>query len=359
MSAQLQITHPRDGDVLNRHDGTETEEEILVPVRGTARGMATVDVNGTQVPVTNGEFACEVALSKKRSAIVATAGADRHEITVLWTRGSRKRYRFSLDDNILFLRDLGLHPEEYNSIFDHWYLGFWRQMHQEYGTKVHVNIYYQTEGFDLTQMPDKWRDEWQENAWWLHLSFHALQNEPNRIYRNATYAQMAHDYDLVCGHIRRFAGNEVISNTTTVHWAECPRGAAVALRDRGIENLIGLFWVRNGACNTGYYHCPEHCEYCHSRDAWHDTDTGLTFVSCDAVVNGLAVEQIGPHLDEREASAHTCEMIELLIHEQYFRKDLERYYQPTIKNKARTAIEWVAQRGYEPVFWGDGHLGMV
>ncbi len=357
MTQPLRITHPHDGDVLNRHDGVETETRIMVPVRGTCPTGAAVTVNGENAHVQGNEFACTVQLTRKRETLTARCGDAEDEILVWWNKGSLKRFRFSIDDNILWLKDLGTHPEDYASLFDHWYLEFWRQMHEETGTKVHINIYYQTEGFDLTQMPEKWKEEFQANAWWLHLSFHALQNEPNRIYRNATYAQMAHDYDLVCGHIRRFAGNEVISNTTTVHWAECPKDAVIALRDRGIERLIGLFWVRDGVCNTGYYFPPDQCDYCHSRDAWYDRETGLHFVSCDAVVNGLEVEQIYPHLDEREQSPHTCEMIELLIHEQYFRKDLERYYQPTIEDKVRTALKWVTDRHYEPVFWGDGFLG--
>ena len=356
MSDKLRITQPRDGDVLNRHDGIESETEILVPVRGVAPSGSKVSVNGVEAPTEGGEFSCTVPLSKRKNSIAAGAGDERDEVLVWWDQGSRKRYRFSLDDNILFLRDLGLHAEEYDSVFDHPYLGFWRQMHDQYGAKIHINIYYQTEGFDLTQMPAKWKEEWQENSWWLRLSFHALQDSPNRIYRNATYAQMAHDYDLVCGHIRRFAGNELISNTTTVHWAECPADAIVALRDRGIERLIGLFWVRNGVCTTGYYLPPEQCDYCHSRDAWYDRRTGLLFISCDAVVNGLEVEAIEPHLDGQAGSPHTSEMIELLIHEQYFREETG-IYQPTIKEKVKTALRWVTDHGYEPVFWGDGFLG--
>ena len=356
MPAELRISQPHHGDVLNRHDGIETDDQIMVPVRGVAPAGEKVSVNGVAALVEGGEFSCTVPLSEKRNVIMAESSDATDEILVWWHKGSRKRFRFSVDDNILFLKDLGLHPNDYDSLFEHWYLGFWRQMHEEFGAKIHINIYYQTEGFDLTQMPEKWKGEWQENSWWLRLSFHGLQNEPARIYRNATYAQMAHDYDLVCGHIRRFAGNEVITNTTTVHWAECPKDAIIALRDRGIERLIGLFWVRDGVCNTGYYLSPEQCEYCHSRDAWYDSETGLLFITCDAVVNSLQVEQIGPHLDEREASPHTGEMIELLIHEQYFWEQTG-IYQPTITEKVRTALRWVTERGYEPVFWGDGFLG--
>ena len=74
------------------------------------------------------------------------------------------------------------------------------------------------------------------------------------------------------------------------------------------------------------------------------------------MVNALEVEQIAPHLERRAASPHTGELIELLIHEQYFRKELP-YYQPTVQEKVRVAFEWVTAHGYEPVFWSDGFLG--
>jgi hypothetical protein len=75
------------------------------------------------------------------------------------------------------------------------------------------------------------------------------------------------------------------------------------------------------------------------------------------VVNSFSVEQIAPLLEKRTASPHTGELVELLIHEQYFRKELD-LYQPTILDKVRIAIQWVTDHGYEPVFWSDGFLGI-
>mgnify|MGYP000891231797 CR=1 FL=1 len=354
----LQITFPRDGDVLTRHDGAESPDGLSITVKGTAPAGSKVLVNNIEAERSGDAFSCALRIAAQRTCIVAEADGTRVESEVFWNKGSRKRYRFSVDDNIQFLKDLGLNPQSYPSLFDHWYLAFWREMHEKYGAKIHINIYYQTDGFDLSQMPDTWKDEWRANAAWLHLSFHALQDKPDRPYRNARYAQMAHDYDLVCGHIRRFAGNEVLSNTTTVHWAECTKDAALALHDRGIENLIGIFSVHNGACTTGYYFAPEQCTYMDSRPAWHDRGTGLTFIPCAMVVNSFAVEEIAPLLDKRAASPHTGELVELLIHEQYFRKDLD-LYQPTVLEKVRTALQWVTDHGYEPVFWSDGFLGTL
>jgi hypothetical protein len=358
MGAELKIIQPADGDVLNHHDGVETADALRITVRGKVQGGSAVTVNGAPASVSGDTFLCDVTLLRRRNVVIAESRGERDEILVWWDRGSVKRYRFSVDDNIEFLKDLGLNPGAYASLFDHWYLAFWREMHRQYGTKIHINIYYQTEGFDLTQMPDKWKEEWQENATWLHLSFHALQDRPERPYRNATYMQLAHDYDLVCGHIRRFAGNEVLTKTTTIHWAECQKEAGAALRDRGIEQLIGLFWVQGyeGPCTTGYYLSREQCEHCDSRGAWFDRETGLMFIRCTSVVNAIEVEKIASHLDERTSMPQTAEMVELLIHEQYFRKELS-YYQPTAMEKVRAALDWVSVKGYKPVFWSDGFLG--
>ena len=359
MKSMLKITEPRTGDVLNRHDGDESGGSIVIAARGTCPPGSPVEVNGCPAVVCGTGFECRVPLSRRENRVVAQTADLWDEIVVHWNRGSRKRFRFSVDDNIEFLKDLGLDPDRYPSLFDHWYLGFWRDMHREYGAKIHLNIYYQTAGFDLTQMPDGWKAEWQENASWLHLSFHALQDQPDRPYRNARYAQLAHDYDLVCGQIRRFAGNEVLTNTTTLHWAECPRDAALALRDRGIERLVALFDVQGyeGACTTGYYLSREQCAYCDTRNAWRDAETGLTFIRCTAVVNALTVEDIPRVLDPRTATPQTQDMLELLIHEQYFRRELH-YYQPTVMDKVRTALRWAVEHGYEPVFWSDGYLGV-
>lgn len=349
---KLEILFPRHGDVLTRHDGKEDDESLTITVRGRAPQGAEVFVNGLAADRQEDAFSCALRITECHTRITVKAAETQAECRVFWAQASQKRYRFSSDDNIQFLKDLALHPEAYPSLFDHWYLAFWREMHETYGAKIHLNIYYQTDGFDLTQMPDIWKEEWRANASWLHLSFHALQDKPDRPYRNASYTQMAHDYDLVCGHIRRFAGNEVISTTTTVHWAECPKPAVTALRDRGIETLIGLFGDRDGFYTTKYYLTPEQSRHCDSRPAWHDHDTGITFIPCAVVVNAFSVEDIPTKLDAREASPHTAEWIELLIHEQYFREELP-HYQPDIMDKVRAALNWVAERGYVPVFWSE------
>ena len=108
---------------------------------------------------------------------------------VLWDRNSFPRYRLSTDDNILFLRDIARHADTYRSIFENPYLAFWHEMRVKYGIKIHFNIYYEADGFNLSQMPDKFRAEWQANANWIQLSMHARSNEPDRPYLHASAEQ--------------------------------------------------------------------------------------------------------------------------------------------------------------------------
>jgi hypothetical protein len=361
--ANFRITAPWDGDILNRHDGAETAEALVVEVGGVAPEGAQVSVNGAPAQVQGSSFRCSVALRQRSNKITAVAKRGRarleDSLTVLWDKGSRPRYRFSVDDNIQFLRDLARDQDRYASLFDHWYLGFWRQMHEEFGAKIHLNIYYQTvtQDFTLRQMPEKWKGEWEANSGWLHLSFHARQDKPDRIYRDASYERMAADYDLVVGEIKRFAGESVLSKATTVHWAEAPREACRALYDRGIRVLIAIFRREfDGECTTGYYLPTEVKDHGNDRDCYYDPETDLIFVTEDATVNDLRVEEVEPWLDRQAASPHTGELMELLIHEQYFRKELP-YFQPEVQEKVIRALRWVTDRGYQPVFWGDGFLG--
>ena len=59
-----------------------------------------------------------------------------------------------------------------------------------------------------------------------------------------------------------------------------------------------------------------------------------------------------PRLEEIAADPHQAEILELMIHEQYFHPDYVAY-EPDYRQRVERAIEWVSRRGYKPVFYGD------
>jgi sugar lactone lactonase YvrE len=353
----LRILDPPDGAILNRHDGQPTAGGLRVWVEGAGPAGAAVRINGAQAEVRDGRFRAPVVLRERETRILAEApGGLRDAIVVLWDRDSVPRYRFSVDDNIRFLKDLAEHAANYRSIFDNPYLGFWRTMHDKYGAKIHFNIYYQTQGFNLSQMPVKYREEWQQNAGWIRLTFHARANEPDRPYLEASAEEIREDYRLVTREIERFAGKELLSPFTTVHWGTTTLAGARALRAEGVRGLAGYFEARDELPTVCYYLPLERWRYLMGRDYWKDTREDLLFIRHDIVVNTVPLEKIVPHLERVAADPHQSEVLELMIHEQYFYPDYVAY-EPDFRQRVERALQWVTQRGYKPVFYKDGFLG--
>ena len=357
-SKPLRITDPVDGAILNRHDGEAVSGGLRIAVRGTIQGAGPVRVNGAPVSVENGRFATSLTLKARETRIVAEAsGGRRDEAVVLWDRDSFPRYRFSTDDNIWFLRDIARHADTYHSIFDNPYLAFWRAMHEKYGTKIHFNIYYQTQGFNLSQMPDKFRPEWQANASWIHLGMHARGNDPDRPYLHASGQQVRADYRLIDHEIERFAGKSLTCSEMTVHWGEIPREGIQALREEGVKTQVAYFIANpDGLALASLYVPLDQWRYLSGHDYWKDRQLDVILVRHDMVINMFALPDIIPNLERLAADPHQSEVIELMIHEQYFYPDYVAY-EPDYRQRVETAIRWVTEKGYKPVFYNDGFLG--
>jgi len=343
----VRITEPPDGAILNRHDGTDVANGLRIVVKGHAGGAREVRVNGIAATVSGGEFQARMTLTKAETRITAEAGPARHSVLVLWDRDSYPRYRFSTDTNIWFLRDIARNQARYKSLFENPYLAFWLQMHRKYGTKVQFNIYYETDGFNLTQMPDKYKPEWRRNRDWMRLTFHARADKPDQPYIHATAEKIRGDYRLVTREIERFAGRELQSDITTVHWGETTREGARALHAEGIRAMPGYFLLADGKPNVSYYLDAEQVRYLMGRNYWKDTQEDLIFVKHNIIINTVPLEKIVPHLEKVVADPHQSELLELMIHEQYFYPDYVNY-EADYRQRVERAIEFVTRKGYKP-----------
>lgn len=370
----IKIVEPIDGTILNRNDGKVTSEGLEITVKGIiSKKYDKIWVNENEAEINGSTFICRVMLKNVENRVVAFARGPSDEprcsdvITVLWDKNSIKRYRFSVDDCIISLKDLALNAQKYHSIFDNEFLSFWKEVHDKYGTKIHFNIFYQTDGFNLSEMPSKYKSEWLENRDWLRLTFHALQEKPDLPYRNATYIEMKHDYLLVSREIERFAGRELLSSFTTIHWGEAPVEACIALRNYGIKGLVGYFtWNYRGPSPyeeiitdkpcVSYYLDNEKVKYLSRHDYWKDMKTGIIFIRHDIVVNTLELSQITHHLNMVAEDPHQSEIMELMIHEQQFHRNRAEY-QSDYKEKVIEAIKWVTDKGYKSVFYDEGFIG--
>ncbi len=349
------IEHPIQGAVLNRRHGTPVEGGLRIQVKGTAPPGLPVTVNGVIAGRDGERFAAEIVLRDPVADIAATSGGRRQSVRVRWDRHSFPRYRFSIDDNSFFLRDIA--EKKYKSLFDSFYLAMLRDMHRKYGAKFVLNIYYTTaDEFDLTKFPDRYKSEWIDNATWLSLSFHAHANDPPRPYQDAPPEQLIADWDKVAAEIRRFAGEATYSVPTVIHYAMVRPEALKPLASRGVRVLSGLFRRQGDGWDINYRLANEISEYLSQHDAWHDFESGITFSKVDLVANNTPVDRVAPTLEPLAADPNQAEIMDLFTHEQYFWPFYSRYV-PDHAQRVETAIRWVTERGHKPVVFHEGFLG--
>ncbi|HOJ62567.1 MAG TPA: hypothetical protein PK878_19995 [bacterium] len=356
---EMWIAEPFHGAVLNRRHGKEADGALWIDVRGEAPLRDTVIVNGRPARREGRRFTATIPLRDMETDITAVAegsqGRREHRVRVVWDRHSFPRYRFSIDDNSFFLRDIA--QKQYASLFDCFYLNILRDLHAKYGARFVLNIYYTTGGdFSLPQFPDKYKGEWQDNAEWLRLAFHAHANLPDRPYQYASAEQLLHDLDQVAEQIHRFAGKSVYTPPTVIHWAMTQPGAFKALAGRGVRTLSGYFSRVPSGWDINYLLEDDRSDYLSRHDALKDFDSGIVFSRVDIICNSTPIERIIPTLEPLTRDPNTAEIMDLFTHEQYFWPFYSNYL-PDHAQRLDTAIRWVTEQGYQPVFFHEGLLG--
>lgn len=357
-SASLRIDQPFDGAVLNHRHGKAVDGGLQIEVAGEAPQGQRVTVNGVEARRQGTRFTADIVLRDKETKIVAAAngasGRQESCARVVWDRHSFPRYRVTIDDNGFFLRDIA--EKNCRSLFDCHYLKGLRELNKKYGMKVSLNIFYLTGEFKLSQFPDRYRSEWQDNADWLRLAFHAYTEHPGRPYQNAAPEKLIADLDLVNAEILRFAGQQAFSPPTVIHFCMVQPSAFKPLYERGVRALSGYFVGANGKYDINYNLDAVRSQYLSCHDAWKDFDSGIVFSHVDIVVNSTPLAKIIPTLQPRIEDPNQAEIVDILTHEQYFWPFYHNYI-PDHFQRLETAVRWATERGHKPVFLHEGFLG--
>ncbi|MBN8856353.1 MAG: hypothetical protein BGO55_17715 [Sphingobacteriales bacterium 50-39] len=350
----MKLLSPIDGDMLHARDGVMEGESLRIVVKVAAERNSRVTVNGVAAKDAGEYFTAEVVLDAYENRLVAREELSGEEVSAVVYRLKHFAggYRLSIDDNIWFLRDIHQHAGVYRSIFDNPYLAFLRAVHEKYGTKVHINLFYQTDNFNLAQLSDAFREEWKAQSDWIRLSFHALGEFPDMPYRTAGYEEVKKDCELVMGEIGRWAGKELMGPVTTVHWGEAAVEGARAVRDAGYKGLLGYFNVDDDLPAVSYYLTTEQRRHIKQRFVWKDNKEDIVFIRSSIVIDKTALGDIRPYLDGYKQRGGLPPFVDLLVHEQYYYPFYEAY-QPDFKERILTAVQWAQDNGYKPQFLSE------
>jgi hypothetical protein len=135
-----------------------------------------------------------------------------------------------------------------------------------------------------------------------------------------------------------------------------PPTSLPVLAQRGVRVLSGLFRWTSGGYDVNYMLDGERSEWLSRNEALKDFDTGIVFSMIDLVCNSTPLDRIVPALEPIARDPNRGEILDLFTHEQYF-WPFYRAYLPDHFQRLDTALRWVTERGYKPVFFHEGFLG--
>ncbi|MBE6651343.1 MAG: hypothetical protein E7613_08530 [Ruminococcaceae bacterium] len=253
-----------------------------------------------------------------------------------------KKFCFTVDDNIRFLKEIT--ERNYTSIFDHPYLGMYKRLHEKFNLEVQLNLFYFMEGFELSQMSDKYKKEWTENSHWLKLSFHSLF-ENVCPYENSDYNEVFTDCNKVNSEILRFASPHSLAKTTTVHFCVTTSAGLEAVKDNGYKGLLGLF---GDSENPRISYSVDNETASEIRKGKVLSFNDVSIASIDMVINTVKLSDIPREL----AKLLSRDSVRVMIHEQYFYEDYT-YHQSDFEEKLNTVFSVLTDNEFESCFFEE------
>ena len=254
----------------------------------------------------------------------------------------KKSFCFTVDDNIRFFRELTEQPFE--SIFDHPYLGMYKHLHEKYGLKVQMNLFFEDQYFDLTKMTDRYKEEWRRNSNWLKLSFHS-RRETNNPYVASKYDEVFEDCKKTHQEIIRFASKDALGKTTTIHFCTVTDEGIMALRDNGVQGLLGLYGDEEHPRGS-YKNTLDECDTLRKGELV--LRDGVTYGGIDIVLNRYSKEKIEEQLTE----LFHRNFIKVMIHEQYFYEDYH-WYQKDFEAKLDHTFNLLLKNEFCSIFFEE------
>ena len=254
----------------------------------------------------------------------------------------QKTFIFTVDDNVRFLKELN--SADYQSLFEHPYLAMYKRLHEKYGLKVQLNLFYETDDFDLSMMTSRYKPEWNSCSDWLKMSFHS-RRENVKPYENSSYNEVNLDCALVESSIARFAGRRSLAKTTTIHYCLLTTEGIRAVTDAKYLGLLGLYGTHESP-RTSYQTSEADADRIRSDEIIYDG--GVAYTGIDVVLNMYSEEEILRLLDGLIGR----DRIKVMIHEQYFYSDYKRY-QSDFEQKLSATFKKLRQNGYRSAFFEE------
>ena len=237
----------------------------------------------------------------------------------------KKMIHLSVDDALVIFDDLT--NGSYESMFEHPVLYFFKRMNDEYGATFSLYLFYENTTFDLSQMTDKFKLEFESNSDWLKLGFHA--KNVNRNY--TTYTTHKVDYDLTINEIIRFAGVKSIDFVHRIHYYASTLDAVKAWKSTEY-GALGLYTADDA--RLSYYLNQAQEDYLLEHNELFDPINSFYFIKTNFRLEKYnTVETLLTHLNDYTKDTLTIFTHEPRLYEQIYLDKIEASCQFAKENR--------------------------
>lgn len=246
-------------------------------------------------------------------------------------------FNLSFDDTILIFEDIS--SKNYDSIFENATLAWYKDLHSKYGVTVSCFVYYEDGDFNLSDVTERYRDEFEKNSNWLRFGFHTVDKDTNYPTRN----NLVSDYEKTVQQLKRIVGSNAIDNVIRLQnfqgtYAEISQLAK--LEDEPIKGLLTADDMRQS-----YYLSSKANSYIYAHDELYDEDTGLYFFSTDFRTE--YVDNMGAKLKELQKDCWNNQTGDLVVFSHEWALSMEN------KAKIEKICKYACDKGYRFEFFED------
>lgn len=255
----------------------------------------------------------------------------------------KKLMHLSVDDVILTFKELT--ESTYTSLFEHPVLAFFKQMNDQYGAVFSLYAFYTdltngVETFNLSQMTDRFKAEFEANSDWLKIGFHA--REVTSSYGGGGSVNAGIHYNEVINQVIRFAGKKSIDKVVRLGFYAGNIDAVTRLKAApyGIIGLLSAEDTRNS-----YYHTEEQRLFLQANDELYDDVNNVYFASTDLRLENSSlptVASITTELNNRLTDPVYADRMEKLI---IFTHEV-RLTNQTVLEKIEASCQFASENGY-------------
>jgi len=187
----------------------------------------------------------------------------------------------SIDDTIQLFDDIK--NNNYQSIFENSFLKKLKKIHDKYGTKFSLFVFYKYDNKTIENSPTKYKQEFIKNSSWLKFGFHAYSDKSKY---ETDYNKITLEFDKTMEVLENVVGKEALTSVMRLDRFVLSRNNLKSINEleKRIDGLLGA----DSKNRPNYFLNKESNNKLFERDYLYDNETDIFFYTTDIRIENLS-----------------------------------------------------------------------